>query len=316
MKLSKEVKTGILALLAIFMVIYGYSFLKGSNLFSSDRTFYVTYDHVAGLAISAPVTINGYAIGQVKNIDFEDQSGRLLVTFSLTKDFDFSKNSLVRIYSTSFIGGNALAIIPEFDTNNIAQDGDTLRGEVEKGMLETVKKALRPLEERVYHTMSGLDTLLYNFNYVLNDSTKKDLTEAVASLNKTLHNFEGVSGDLNSLLKENKPKLDSTFTYIETTTENLAKFTDSLSQINIKAMAANLEATLASFDAIMKKMENGEGSIGKLLNDDELYKNLESASKELEELLRDLKENPKRYVHISVFGKKQKEYEPSETENN
>ncbi|MFK5981978.1 MAG: MlaD family protein [Flavobacteriaceae bacterium] len=316
MKLSKEIKTGILALLAIFLVIYGYSFLKGSNLFSSDRTFYVSYDNVAGLAVSAPVTINGYAIGQVKNIDFEDQTGRLLVTFSLKKDFDFSKNSLVRIYSTSFIGGNALAIIPEFDPNNVAQDGDTLQGEIEKGMLETVTSGLKPLETRIYKTLSGLDTLLFNFNEILNDTTKKDLTEAVASLNKSMNSFEGVSANLNSLLIENKPKLDSTFTYLETTTGNLAKFTDSLSQINIKAMAANLEATLESFDAIMKKMENGEGSIGKLLNDEQLYKNLEGASKELEELLRDLKENPKRYVHISVFGKKQKEYKPSETENN
>lgn len=298
------------------MVIYGYSFLKGSNLFSNERTFYVSYDNVAGLAVSAPVTINGFAIGQVKNIDFEGKTGNLLVTFTINKDFEFSKNSMVRIYSTSFIGGNALAIIPEIDPNNIAEDGDILKGEIEKGMLDTVKKALRPLETRIYQTMSGLDTLLYNFNYILNDSTKKDLIKAVASLNKTLTNFEGVSGDLNSLLKENKPKLDSTFTYLETTTGNLAKFTDSLSQIDIKAMATNLEGTLASFDAIMKKIDNGEGSIGKLVNDEQLYKNLEAASKELEELLRDLKENPKRYVHISVFGKKQKEYEPSETENN
>ncbi len=316
MKFSKEVKTGILALLAIFMVIYGYSFLKGSNLFSSDRTFYASYDNVAGLAVSAPVTINGLAIGQVKNIDFEDKKGRLLVTFSVTKDFDFSKNSIVRIYSTSFIGGNALAIIPEIDPNNIAVSGDTLRGEIEKGMLETVTSGLKPLEKRIYKTLSGLDTLLYNFNSVLNDTAKKDLTEAIASLNNTMNSFEEVSANLNSLLKDSKPKLDSTFAYLEITTGNLAKFTDSLSQINIKGMAANLEATLESFDAIMKKIDNGEGSIGKLVNDEQLYTNLENASKELEELLRDLKEHPKRYVNISIFGKKEKPYEPSKEPKN
>jgi len=157
---------------------------------------------------------------------------------------------------------------------------------------------------------------LYNFNSVLNDTTKKDLTQAVASLNNTMKSFEGVSYKLNSLLKDSKPKLDQTFQYLETTTGNLASFTDSLSQVNVKAMASSLEATLANFDAIMKKMENGEGSIGKLLNDEQLYKNLEGASKELEELLKDLKENPKRYVHISVFGKKAKPYEPEEETTN
>ena len=316
MNISKEVKTGIFAVFAIFLVIYGYSYLKGENIFSNERTFYASYNNVAGLAISSPVTINGYVIGQVKSIDFENEKGGLLVSFSLKKDFEFSRNSIVRIYSTSFIGGNALAVIPDIDPNNIAKSGDTLRGEIEKGMLESLSSGLKPLEKRIYQTLSGLDTLLYNFNSVLNDTTKKDLTQAVASLNKTMKSFEGVSYKLNSLLKDSKPKLDQTFQYLETTTGNLASFTDSLSQVNVKAMASSLEATLANFDAIMKKMENGEGSIGKLLNDEQLYKNLEGASKELEELLKDLKENPKRYVHISVFGKKAKPYEPEEETTN
>ena len=316
MKVTKEVKTGILAISAILLFIYGYSFLKGSDIFSNERTFYVSYDNVAGLAVSAPVTINGYVIGQVKKIDFENEIGSLLVTFKLNKDFEFSKNSIVRIYSTSVLGGNALAIIPEFDKNNIAISGDTLNGEIEKGMLESLTSGLEPLENRIYKTLSGLDTLLNNFNSVLNEDTKNNLKDAIASLNKTMKSFEGTSSDLNSLLSENKPKLDKTFTYLETTTENLASFSDSLSQVDIKAMATNLEATLESFDAIMKKIDNGEGSIGKLVNDENLYNNLEAASKELEELLRDLKENPKRYVNVSVFGKKAKAYEPTETEKN
>jgi phospholipid/cholesterol/gamma-HCH transport system substrate-binding protein len=316
LKITKEVKTGLLAIFAISLLIYGYSFLKGSDLFSSERIFYVSYNNVAGLAVSAPVTINGYAIGQVKDIEFKNEKGSLLVTFKLNKDFDFSKNSIVRIYSTSVIGGNALAIIPTIDKNNIAKSGDTLIGEIEQGMLESLTSGLKPLENRMYKTLSGLDTLLYNFNSVLNNDTKDNLKEAIASLNKTMKFFEGASSDLNSLLSENKPKLDSTFSYLETTTSNLANLSDSLAQVDIKAMATNFEATLESFDAIMKKIDNGEGSIGKLVNDEKLYNNLEAASKELEELLRDLKENPKRYVHISVFGKKAKEYESSETEKN
>ena len=172
MNISKEVKTGILAIVAIFLLIYGYSFLKGSSLFSNERIFHVSYNNVAGLAISAPVTVNGYIIGKVKKIDFANKQGGLIVTFALNKEFEFSKSSLVEIYSTSFIGGNALAIIPEYDDKDIAQTGDTLKGIIQVGMLETITSGLKPLEKRIYLTLSGLDSLLNNFNDILNDTSK------------------------------------------------------------------------------------------------------------------------------------------------
>ena len=288
LKITKEIKTGMLALFATLLLIYGYSFLKGSDLFSNERTFYVSYDNVAGLTVSAPVTINGYVVGQVNKIEFENDLGGLLVTFSINKDFNFSKNSIVRIYSTSVIGGNALAIMPEIDKDSIAIDGDILKGEIEKGMLESLTSGLKPLENRMYTTLSGLDSLLSSFNSVLNEDTKNNLKAAISSLTKTMYSFEDSSSDLNSLLKENKPKLDSTFSYLETTSGNLAVFSDSLTQIDINTIATNLETTLESFNSIINKFNNGEGSIGKLINDENLYENLEAASKELEELLRDL----------------------------
>lgn len=315
MKITKEIKTGILALFAILLLIYGYSFLKGSDLFSKERTFYVSYDNVAGLTVSAPVTINGYVVGKVKKIEFENDLGGLLVSFSVNKDFNFSTSSIVRIYSTSVIGGNALAIIPIINKDNIAVDGDVLKGEIEKGMLESLTSGIKPLENRIYTTLSGLDSLLGNFNSVLNEETKNNFKNAIGSLTNTMSSFEYSSSDLNTLLKENKPKLDSTFSNLETITDNLAVFSDSLTQIDIKAISNNLQTTLDSFNSIMDKFNNGKGSIGKLINDENLYKNLQAASKELEELLRDLKENPKRYVHISVFGKKEKKYEPLDSNN-
>ena len=131
-----------------------------------------------------------------------------------------------------------------------------------------------------------------------------------------MKSFEGASANLDALLKDNKPKLDSTFTYLETTSSNLAQFSDSLSQVDIKALAISLEETLNNFHSILVKIDNGEGSIGKLINDEELYNNLEGASKELEDLLRDFKLNPERYVKVSVFGKKTKPYETPKEDNN
>jgi len=316
LKISREVKTGILALVAIFLLIYGYSFLKGSNIFKTSRTFYVLYNNVEGLPISAPVTINGFTIGNVKKIDFINNEGTLIVTFDLNRDFQFSKTSTIRIYSTSLIGGKALAIIPNSQTTNLAKTGDTLYGEIEKGMMETVTGNLKPLEKRIYAALDGLDELLINVNSILDDKTKYNLKEAVSNLNTTMASFKNTSATLDELLSDNKTKLNQTFSNLEMTSENFAKFSDSLAQVDIQKLTASLEETIENFNSVMSKIENGEGSIGKLINDDELYNNLEGASEELEELLKDLKENPKRYMHFSVFGKKSKEYESSEDENN
>ncbi len=311
MNISKEAKTGIIAIVAICLFIYGYSFLKGSNIFSNENTYYVNYNNVAGLDISAPVTINGFAIGKVKKIDFGTEPGSLVVTFSINGDFEFSKTSIVEIYSTSFIGGNALAIKPDYTNSEMAQEGDTLKGSIQRGMLESVTSGLEPLEKKLLNTLSGLDTLLYNFNSVLNDTTKGDLKEAIASLNHTMNSFERASNNLDHLLQDNKPKLDSTFTYLETTTDNLAQFSDSLSQVEINALATSLQGTLDHFESIMRKINDGDGSVGQLINNEELYNNLEGASKELEELIRDFKLYPERYVNVSVFGKKTKPYKES-----
>ena len=145
MKLTREVKTGILAIGAILLFIFGYSYLKGTNLLEKNRTFFVKYQNVEGLAKGAPVTINGFGVGKVQNIKFADKTGGLIVELTIEEDFDFSKNSVVRIYSSGLIGGKSIGIFPKYDVNNMAVSGDTLKGEIEDGMLTAVSKALGPL---------------------------------------------------------------------------------------------------------------------------------------------------------------------------
>jgi phospholipid/cholesterol/gamma-HCH transport system substrate-binding protein len=308
LRLSKEVKTGILAIGAILLLIFGYSFLKGTNLLDKNREFYVKYQNVEGLAKAAPVTINGLTVGKVQDISFANEKGGLVVKFTVEEDFDFSKNSVVRIYSTGLIGGKSLGIFPEYDANNLAKSGDTLRGETEDGMLTAVTKALGPLEKKVNNTLATVDTLLLSYTAIVDEDTRKNLKEAIANLNKTLNSFSGVSENLNHILANNTGKLDNTFTNLDKTAGNLSQLTDSLAQLETGKLVTDLQNVVDKMDKIVSGVDNGEGSIGKLLKDEQLYENLEGASRQLEQLLQDVKLNPKRYVNISVFGKKQKEY--------
>lgn len=315
MKLTREVKTGILAIGAILLFIFGYSFLKGTNLFQDSRVFYVKYQNVEGLAKSAPVTINGLTVGKINDIGFSGKGGGLVVKFTVESDFEFSRNSLVRIYSGGLIGGKSLGIFPEYDAELLAKSGDTLRGEIDLGMLDAVSKALGPLQDKLTTTLSSVDTLLIGFSEILNQESQTNLRSAIKNLDATMSSLNGASGKLNTLLANNSSKLDRTFTNLDDMAANFSTLSDSLAKLEIGRLVSDLEKVAGGFDAIVTKINNGEGSVGKLINDKELYDNLEGASRQLEQLLQDLKLNPKRYVNISVFGKKQKEYVTPENPN-
>ena len=316
MKRSKEVKTAVLALGTILLFIFGYSFLKGTNILDKDNTFFVTYDNVEGLAKASPVTINGLLVGKVKDITFLNNQGKLLVSFSVTEsDFEFSKNSLVRIYSSGLLGGKSLGLYPEYDPENKAVSGDTLVGSVEDDMLVAVTKALGPLEDKVNNTLVTLDVLLHSITDILDPKTRANLQNSIANLNTTMESLNDASSSLNGLLKENKGSLNNTFANLENMTTNFNSLSDSLSKLETGKLFSELQNVVTRFDTITSALENGEGSMGKLLTDEQLYENLKGASKQLEELLEDVKLNPKRYLHISVFGKNNKPYEkPDNTE--
>ena len=308
MKVSREVKTGILAIGAILLFVFGYSFLKGTNLFQDSRVFFVKYENVEGLATSAPVTINGLNVGKVNDIRFADGNGGLVVKFTVDNAFVFSKSSKVRIYSDGLIGGKSLGIFLEYDPKNIAKSGDTLSGAIDGGMLDAVTKALGPLEDRLTSTLISVDSMLLSVNDILDKDTRLHLKQAIQNLNGTMSSLNGASKKLNTLLANNAGKMDRTFTNLDEMSLNFSKFSDSLAQIQTGKLVADLQDVIGRFDAIVTGLDNGEGSVGKLLKDEKLYENLEGASKELEKLLEDVRLNPKRYVHVSVFGKKQKEY--------
>ncbi|HEA28652.1 MAG TPA: MCE family protein [Leeuwenhoekiella sp.] len=312
MKLSKEVKTGLLAIVAIALLIFGYSFLRGENLLDNDRTFYAIYDNVEGLTPSSSVTINGLEVGKVTSIGFAGPEGNLVVTFNVKNDFKFSRDSKAQIYGGGLIGGKSLAIVPEYDQSKMAQNGDTLPGTIDEGIFELVNDRLTPLQKKVESVIGQTDSVLVAVNDVLDPDTRKNLRKAIEDLSQTASSFNSASNSLNGLLTDNKTKLNRTFTNLDQIAGNFKKISDSVAQLEIGQMVNNMQKVISDFEQVSSKLASKEGTAGKLINDDQLYNNLEHATKQMQELMQDIKLNPKRYVHFSVFGKKPGPYEEPE----
>ncbi len=309
LKISREVKTALLVIAGIMLFIFGFNYLKGKNLLSSDRTYYAVYNNVEGLAPSTSVTINGLNVGSVQSIDFSDDMGKLLVTMNITKEFEFSKNSEAQLYEAGLIGGKSIAIVPKFDNAAIAESGAFLKGTVKAGFSELVNQKLTPLQEKMEIMMVSADSVLTNINDVFDAQTKANLRNSIAQLNTTIGSFKTMSASMNTLIDDNKQKLDNTLTNVDKISTDLSKMSSALAEIDVKKTIEDLQKTVNNFNDILASVENGEGSMGKLLKDEKLYNNLEGASKQLEQLLEDLKLNPKRYMHFSLFGKKSKQYD-------
>jgi|TARA_Y100001934_G_C12371961_1_gene786879 phospholipid/cholesterol/gamma-HCH transport system substrate-binding protein len=309
LNISREVKTGLLAVVAIALLIFGYSFLKGNNLLNNDRTYYAIYDNVEGLSPGSNVTINGLVVGKVLSIDFADSRGDLLVTFNVQNDFQFSTSSKAQIYGGGLIGGKNLSIVPDYERGETAQSGDTLEGTIDEGIFELVNERLTPLQAKVEEVINSTDSVLVGVSDVLDQKTRKNLRETIAQISETATNFNQASQNLNKLLADNDQKLTRTFTNLDEMSANFNKVSDSLSKVDINALVLRMESVLADFESISSKIENGEGTLGQFINDDQMYNNLERATKQMEELMQDIKLNPKRYVHFSVFGKNPGPYE-------
>ncbi|MGB3149896.1 MAG: MCE family protein, partial [Maribacter sp.] len=228
--------------------------------------------------------------------------------FTVSSDFKFSRNSRVELYDTGIIGGKGLQITPVFDGAPEAASGDTLLTDTRPGLTELAQQKLTPLFKNFESAVTDADYVLMNVNDVLDTRTKKDLQKAINGLSELMGSLNGSAKVLNNILENNEGKLDNSLTNFETLTQNFAKLSDSLNNAGLGRTLSSLESTVASLDEIMSKIEKGDGTLGKLMNDKELYSNLNGASRELDLLLQDFRLNPKRYVNVSVFGKKQKEY--------
>jgi len=309
LKISKEVRTAILVLSALILLIVGYNYLKGNNLLDKDRNFYAVYDNVEGLAPGAGVTINGLTVGKVLDIRFADTQGKLVVHFSVDTDFEFSNQSLAQVYGIGFISGKNLAILPDFEGGRPAKDGDTLISSIENGILDVVNERLVPLQATIESAIMDTDSLVKSVNSVLNEDTQSNLKSAIADFSIIAKELKTTSRSANALLNNNQNKLENTLSNLDKVTTDFSVISGKLSQIELETLIGNMEKLMTDFQGIANNLQTGEGTAGKLLQDDQVYVNLERSTKQMELLLEDMRLNPKRYVHFSLFGKKAKEYE-------
>jgi len=312
--ISKEVKVALLVISAIAIFVWGLRYLQEKELFTSYRTYYAVFDDVAGLEKGAAVTISGLKIGTVDAITFHDNKARVKVTMAVKGDFKFSETSEV-VINGGFIGGSTMKIVPDFKNTKMAKSGFTFQGKSE-GMMDALKEVvgekLTGLESQIDTLMHNTNKMIVNINDILDDKTKGNIRQSLAELKITLMHFKHVAQKTDQLLADNKIKLDATLSNTEKITKDLSKVTADLSEADFKKTMKDLEDTIASFKSLAQGMENGEGSLGKLMKDTKMYDNLTGASKQLEELLEEMKLHPKRFVHFSLFGKKDKGYKTTE----
>jgi phospholipid/cholesterol/gamma-HCH transport system substrate-binding protein len=307
LKVSREIKTAVLVIISIVLFIWGYSFLKGKNLFDNSNKLFVVYENVAGLAPSAPVTLNGLTIGKVNSISI-NPDGKLLVELHITTDFPISKSSIAEIYDSGLVGGRQIAIKPNLLDKNYTVSGDYLQASSKLGLTDALAQQLEPLQAKIQELLENADVLFTNVNDVLDTQTRQNLKSSIASLNATLSEFSVASKNVNEMLADNKSHLNNTLKNADKVSGNFAIISDSLAKANLGQTVKNLEKTLAKVDKIMADLEQGKGTMGKLIKDETMYTNFAKTSKELELLLQDVRLNPTRYVNVSLFGKKNKPY--------
>ncbi|HLT42273.1 MAG TPA: MlaD family protein [Sphingobacteriaceae bacterium] len=312
MKIAAETKVGILAIVSIAILVIGYSFLKGNDVFTKENTYYTMYDRVEGLSVSKPILVNGYQIGRVSNMTLLS-SGKILTEFKVHKDYVVPENTIARIASTDFLGSKAI-VFDLGDSNIAALNGDTLGGGINQNILDQIE----PVQKKAEAVILIIDSILTSVNNTITPEFQVNVNRSIASIANTLNTLENTSKQVDGLVGLEKSKISNILTNVESIANNfknnnerismifnnIENVSDQVAKANFTQTIDNANSAIADFQSIIDGINQGNGSIGKLLNDDNLYTNLEDASKNLDELIIDLKQNPNRYVHFSIFGRR------------
>ncbi len=304
MRLSKEIKAAFFVLTTILLFIFGFNFLKGSSLLDKQKTIYAVYDEVDGLLVGANVMINGLSIGNVTELDFLPNSTKILVTLKVKDKLNFSSKSTASIYETGVLGGLAISIDPIFERQSIVKTGDTLNSNVRPGLTELINRQIEPLSRQLQSTITSVDSIFTGASNILNRQTQEEIKESINVLTSAIKAINSSSIIIEKTLTDKNAQINNTIDNFEKISSNLSEVSDELNSFGLSNLLSNLEVSVDGINSIVNKLDSDKSTIGKLINEDEVYNNLNSSIESLNSLISDIKANPKKYVHFSVFGRK------------
>jgi len=307
-------------ILGVVLLILGVNYLKGFNPLSKQIHLFAVYEEIEGLAVSNPILVNGFKVGQVTDVYFlEDGNGALVVEFTVEKSkLKIPIDSDAKIYSSDLFGTKAIKIEPGV-TDVYIQDGDTLLSSVEMDISAAVRKELEPLRRKTEELIKGVDDILLNMKAVFEDDATQGLPSAFESMQRTLRTLENTAISLDGLVDENVIVFTRVMSNVDALAMNLSdnnksitniitnfsNLSDSLVTVDIATTMAKADQAMEEITSMTKRINNGEGTMGKLMVDDALYNGLVTSNIEIQELLDDLQLNPWKYVRVSLFGRKQ-----------
>jgi phospholipid/cholesterol/gamma-HCH transport system substrate-binding protein len=316
LSLSREVKIGLMVIITLATSVWGFNFLKGVNLFSSHEYYHVLYPHTSGLEVSAPVVANGYKVGSVASIEYlGDRGGLILVKFRVwEKSLRIPADTKAHISTPGFLSSKVIDLrIGEL--NALAQPGDTLDGSMEEDLSAQVNNVVKPLKDKAERLISNIDSLIVPLQVVLSEGGVENLRRSFERIPQIIRNIEHATLMVDTLVTTQQSRISKIIGNIDAIStnfrdnndklsaliQNFSSISDSLKEANLKQLFIQANETLNSMNHIMKTIEAGEGTLGALVNDKSLYNSLDSSAAELRNLLEDVKSNPDRYIHFSVF---------------
>tara|TARA_Y100001978_G_C23692275_1_gene435503 strand:- start:669 stop:1604 length:936 start_codon:yes stop_codon:yes gene_type:complete len=305
--MNREIKIGIVSIVVIFILILGINYLKGTNIFKNNFTFYALYQNIDGLQIGAPVSVSGYKVGSVTDIDMLTTNNNLLVTVNIEKELIIPKESILKIVNQDLMGTKGVNLIFSSNSDN-ANSGDTLNSSLESSLQEEVNAQILPFKKKAEELIVSIDSVMMIVTAVLNKDARKDLSKSIESLGETFSLMSSSMKKVDGIIDVNEEKIsniifnmESILSNIEESNSSINSILSNMSLISDSLSNSNLTSLVNNFNILMTQINSKEGSAGLLVNDDKLYTNLEKTTKELSELIKDIKDNPKRYINFSLI---------------
>ena len=306
MKGKKEIFIALLVLTSIVLFYFGFGYLKGSNLFASGRTYYAIYGNVAGINNDDPVSVNGFRIGKIRSSTLIPDEDVVILELEISHaGLNIPKDSKAIIANTGLLGGKEIDLEMGFSSVYL-EAGDTISSGTEEDIFSSLSSSLEPFEKKALEAVVSIDSVMKLVQLVLNEKNRTNLEKSMSAVAVTMGNLNAVSVDLNELITSESGKIKLIIDNLNKVSKDFSQISDSLKDIKFNETINRVNASLDNANSVLGKINSGEGTMGKLVNNDSLYLYLESASKDLDLLLIDFKENPKRYVQFSVFGRKDK----------